>query len=156
MPCALPASVRVETASGVYMAGLLKSPRQCSTALSNKTEKASNPAARFNRRAAVTAVELETGGEDGSGSPASSVSNCARMDCSPLRCASASIRSLPSNPVLGGVGALEFQTQPRPRQVRPDHPVPQRRRPIEQHALDADMVVEPFQMPQARRGAGRM
>ena len=92
MPCALPARVSAETASGVYMAGLRNSPRQCSTALSSSTEAASDPAARFSRRAAFTAGASPSGGENGTaGSRASNASSLVRTDCNVLRCASASI-----------------------------------------------------------------
>ena len=58
MPCALPSRVSADTASGLYMAGLRNAPRQCSTALSSRTEAASDPAALFNGRG-VGALELQ-------------------------------------------------------------------------------------------------
>ena len=92
MPCALPAKVSADTASGVYMAGLRNSPRQCSTALSSSTEAASDPAAPFSRLAAVTAGASPSGGKDAmAGSRASTASSLARTDCNVLCCASASI-----------------------------------------------------------------
>src|SRR5579872_2195731 len=45
---------------------------------------------------------------------------------------------------------------PGPAQVRPDHAVCGDRSPIKQHLLDADMVMEPLEMAQARNCAGNM
>ena len=49
-----------------------------------------------------------------------------------------------------------FERQPhaRPRQVRPDDSIAWRRRAIEQHVFDADMVMKPLQVAKPRRGTG--
>ena len=51
---------------------------------------------------------------------------------------------------------LKREPEPGARQIRPDHAALRHRRAVEQHVLDADMVVEPFEMAEARHGAGRV
>src|SRR6185312_5135121 len=60
-----------------------------------------------------------------------------------------------SRPLLR-VAMLEFQPKPRPRRRNRDHPIFRIWRPLEQHVFDADVIVEPFEMAEARGGAGGM
>ncbi len=56
--------------------------------------------------------------------------------------------------VARGIWRLQFEAKSVPAEVRPDTTILGDGRTVEQHVLDADVIVEPFEMPEARDGAG--
>ena len=61
-----------------------------------------------------------------------------------------------SDGVTGGVLSLEFEAQARARQVGPQRAADRRQRAVEEHVLDPVVVVEIFEVAEARQRAGRV
>src|SRR6185312_16826441 len=59
-------------------------------------------------------------------------------------------------PIAGGVGPLEIETESRPTEIGTDASLLGHGRAVEQHRLDAHMVMEPFEMAQPGDGAAGM